>query len=80
MPGSRVSGSPGKVTWDSRGGDRGKKQTRKEHLEVADGMDSNVKSSRHGTSSSKMATRFKGHTAMAGRWAWAVKDGCQARR
>lgn len=56
------------------------KQIRKEHLEVADGMDSNVKSSRHGTSSSKMATRFKGHTAMAGRWAWAVKDGCQARR
>lgn len=43
-------------------------------------MDSNVKSSRHGTSSSKMATRFKDHTAMAGRWAWAVKDRCQARR
>lgn len=78
MPGSRVSGSPGKVAWESRG-DRGK-QTRKEHLEVADGMDSNVKSSGHGTSHSKVATRFKGHTAMAGRWAWAVKDGCQARR
>ena len=77
MPGSRVSGSPGKVAWESRG-DRGK-QTRKEHLEVADGMDNNVKSSGHGTPSSEMATRFKGHTARAGRWTWAMKDGCKAR-